>query len=221
MTIADRHPQAGLAPPVDSLERAAWNQWILHLANTVQPAFRLWFYPSDIDASGPMQAIIKGAARARIEAAWVRLDAHLSANGPYLLGRAFSAADLTLLMLMRWSRNMPKPATQWNALRDFASCVKSRPSWKQLCEREKLSEWASGRDATKAPGQTKKAPGECPELSLLDDLMCRRRCCNQRRAYSRWSCRIRTRSPGWKPGFSYWVTVAHWPSSSSTRKRQA
>src|SRR5215813_14233087 len=37
MTLAERHPQARLAPAADTLQRAAWNQWILHLANTVQP----------------------------------------------------------------------------------------------------------------------------------------------------------------------------------------
>jgi glutathione S-transferase len=142
MTIADRHPGAQLAPAVDSLQRAAWNQWILHLANTVQPAFRLWFYPTDIDASDTVQEIIKSAARARIELAWSRLDKHLRTNGPYLLGGAFSAADLMLLMLMRWSRNMPKPVTEWPALREFAARMKARPSWKQVYAREGLTEWA-------------------------------------------------------------------------------
>ena len=142
MTIAERHPDAKLAPPVDSLARAAWNQWILHLANTLQPAFRLWFYPQDIAADAAAQAVVKAAAQRKIEAAWDRLEAHLSANGPYLLGDAPSAADLMLIMLMRWSRNMPKPVTQWPALAAYASRMKSRSSWKRLYEVEGLTEWS-------------------------------------------------------------------------------
>ena len=142
MTIADRHPAAGLAPERNSALRPAWNQWILHLANTVQPAFRLWFYPTDLADSEDHQAAIREGARRVIETAWTRLDRHLAANGPYLLGPAFSAADLMLLMLMRWSRNMPKPATEWPALRDFAARMKARPSWKRLYEVEGLTEWA-------------------------------------------------------------------------------
>jgi len=142
MTLAERHPDAGLAPAMDSLERAAWNQWILHLSNTVQPAFRLWFYPHEIDAAPEVQVLTKASAQARIEAAWSRFDAQLSANGPYLLGEEFSAADLMLLMLMRWSRNMPKPATEWPALREFAAKLKARPSWARLYEIEGLTEWA-------------------------------------------------------------------------------
>jgi glutathione S-transferase len=142
MTIADRHPAAGLAPPLDSPQRSAWNQWIMHLANTVQPAFRLWFYPTDIDAAENVQTIVKEAARRRIEAAWTRLDSHLAEGGPYLLGDEFSAADLMLLMLMRWSRNMPRPVTAWPALAGYATRMKGRPSWKRLYEVEGLTEWA-------------------------------------------------------------------------------
>jgi len=142
MTIAERHPDAMLAPPAASLQRAAWNQWILHLANTVQPAFRLWFYPHDIAPDAPTQAIVQDAARRRIEAAWGRIARHLDAQGPYLLGGAMSAADLLLIMLLRWSRNMPRPATDWPALAAYAQRMKSRDSWQRLYAVEGLSEWA-------------------------------------------------------------------------------
>jgi glutathione S-transferase len=142
MTIADRHPAARLAPPLDSPQRSAWNQWIMHLANTVQPAFRMWFYPTDIDDADNVQAIIKEVSRRRIEATWTRIDDHLAEGGPYLLGEHFSAADLMLLMLMRWSRNMPKPVTEWPALTRYATLMRARPSWKRLYEIEGLTEWA-------------------------------------------------------------------------------
>jgi len=142
MTLAERHAAAGLAPPAESLERAAWNQWLLHLANTLQPAFRLWFYPSDLSADEALQAAIKDGARARIETTWQRIDAHLAAHGPYLLGAHVSAPDLMLIMLMRWSRNMPRPATDWPALADFARRMKARASWQALYAAEGLTEWA-------------------------------------------------------------------------------
>jgi glutathione S-transferase len=45
-------------------------------------------------------------------------------------------------MLMRWARKMPKPATDWPALREYATRMKARPSWKQLYALEGLTEWA-------------------------------------------------------------------------------
>jgi len=70
-----------------------------------------------------------------------RLEAQLSAHGPYLLGEQFSGADLMLTMLLRWSRNMPRPATSWPHLAALAARVKARPSWKKLYEIEGLTEW--------------------------------------------------------------------------------
>jgi glutathione S-transferase len=141
MTIATRHPEAHLAPVENSLKRAAWHQWIVYLANPVLPAFRLWFYPFDLSDDAGIQANLKAATCRKIETIWTRIDAHLAAQGPYLLGAEFSAADLMLIMLMRWSRNMPKPATEWEALNQFAARMKARPSWRQLYAAEGLSEW--------------------------------------------------------------------------------
>jgi glutathione S-transferase len=140
MAVATRH--SGLAPPEASSGRIAWYQWIVYLANTLQPAFRAWFYPGDASADPDIQAILKPVTQRKIENVWTRLDAHLAEEGPYLLGAEFSAADLILIMLMRWSRNMPKPATDWAALREYAARMKARPSWKQLCALEGLTDWA-------------------------------------------------------------------------------
>jgi glutathione S-transferase len=140
MAIATRHP--GLAPPEASSSRIGWYQWVVYLANTLQPAFRAWFYPGDASEDPDIQAILKPVTQRKIENVWTRLDAHLAEEGPYLLGAEFSAADLILIMLMRWSRNMPKPATDWAALREYAARMKDRPSWKQLCALEGLTDWA-------------------------------------------------------------------------------
>ena len=47
-----------------------------------------------------------------------------------------------LCMLMRWSRNMPRPATAWPHLAAFAARMKARPSFATLYAREGLTEWA-------------------------------------------------------------------------------
>jgi glutathione S-transferase len=141
MHLADAHPQARLAPALASLQRARYYQWLLHLANTLQPAFRNWFYEDEAAGAGNAEAA-KECARQRIEACWDRIDTHLAAHGPYLLGEQLSAADFHLTMLMRWSRNMPKPADRWPALLRLATAMKARPSFKRLYEREGLSEWA-------------------------------------------------------------------------------
>jgi glutathione S-transferase len=60
-----------------------------------------------------------------------------------MLGAEFSGVDLLALMYMRWSRNMPKPVTEWPALKHLAGLLRARPSWKRMYEIEGLTEWAS------------------------------------------------------------------------------
>jgi glutathione S-transferase len=139
--LAERHPQAGLVPPPGDPRRADCLQWMFHLANIVQPAFRQWWYPAEPAGEEHREAVLAHCAP-RIEAHWERIDAHLAAHGPYLLGNVPSVADFYLTMLMRWSRNMPRPATDWPQLDALAMRMKARPSFAELCAREGLTEWA-------------------------------------------------------------------------------
>lgn len=141
MMLADRHAEAGLAPALDSPLRPQYLQWMFHLANAVQPLFRMWWYPHEPAGPGN-EALVREMVQPRIEAAWDRLDAHLGAHGPYLLGDRVSAADFQLTMLIRWSRNMPQPATTWPHLAALAQRMKARPSFATVYEREGLTEWA-------------------------------------------------------------------------------
>lgn len=141
MLLADVKPEAGLAPSVGSFDRGQYYQWMFHLANTLQPPFRMWWYPHEAAGEANSDAA-KEAARIKIESVFANLDAHLAANGPYLLGEKLSAADFMLVMLMRWSRGMPKTALDYPHLAKLANLLRARPSWKALYAAEGLEEWA-------------------------------------------------------------------------------
>lgn len=142
MLLAERHPEAKLAPLPSSPLRADWYQWIAFLATALGPVYRQWFYPPDL-GSPEHPPFVREALRQKIEGAWSLVDAHLAASGPYMLGAGFSGVDLLALMYMRWSRNMPKPVTEWPALKRLADLLRARPSWKRMYEIEQLTEWAS------------------------------------------------------------------------------
>jgi glutathione S-transferase len=142
MILAERHPEARLAPAPDSPLRADWYQWIAFFTNSLGPAYRQWFYPPDLGAEEHPPAVLE-ALRRSIEGSWAFVDAHLQSNGPYMLGKDFSGVDLLATMYMRWSRNMPRPAVEWPSLRQLADRVRARPSWRRMYELEGLTEWAA------------------------------------------------------------------------------
>lgn len=141
MILAERHPEAGFAPAVGHAQRATYLSWMFFLSNTLQTAYHNWFYPDQPAGPAAIESV-KAAARVRIESCLERVDRQIAASGSYLLGDRVGAADFVTTMLMRWARNMPKPATEWPAIAGYVKRMKARPSFKVLYEREGLTEWS-------------------------------------------------------------------------------
>jgi glutathione S-transferase len=142
MILADRHPEAGFAPPLGDPGRASWIETMVYLANNLSPAFRDLFY-ADKDGDPAGADAVKALARTRIETAWARLEAMLADGRPCLLGERVTTVDFLATMLMRWSRNMPRPATSWPRLGAQVRRMRARPAFAELCRREGLTEWVN------------------------------------------------------------------------------
>ena len=143
MLLAERHPDAGLAPAPGAPDRADYLQWMVWCANTLQPAFRASFYAHEPAGEDHREAVIAQALQ-KIEAAWTRLDAHFAEGRPYILGDALTAPDFLLTMLARWSRKMPKPATDWPHLKAYLDRMRTMPSLREVHRREGLEDWIGG-----------------------------------------------------------------------------
>jgi glutathione S-transferase len=139
MLLAERHPPAGLSPAQSSPERADYLQWMFFFANTLQPAYRAWFYPTEPAGEANIDAA-KVQARAQIEDVWPRIDAWLEGRS-FMVGNRLSAVDFLATMLMRWSRNMPKPATEWSNVLAYVQRTRALPSYRAMHEAEQLTEW--------------------------------------------------------------------------------
>ena len=140
MQLADLYPQAGLAPAPGSAARGDYYRWMCFCVYTLMPAYRSWFY-ADEPAGEANIGLVKERARIQLEAAWQQVADHLQHGGPYMLGGQLSAVDFVLTMLMRWSRNMPRPTDRWPVLEAFARRMKGRPSFAEVYRREGLTDW--------------------------------------------------------------------------------
>jgi glutathione S-transferase len=140
MLLAERHPEAGLAPALDDSRRGKWLEMMVYLTNTLSSAMRDWFY-AEKDGEPADAAATRRLAQRRIEGVWDRFDALLGDGRPYVLGDRMTTADLLATMLMRWARNMPRPATAWKHIGVYVVRMRDRPAFKDVCDREALTEW--------------------------------------------------------------------------------
>jgi len=141
MHLADRHPEAKLAPPVGTPERAHWYQWLLYLSNTLQPAFLEYFYPERSFPDAPnTQQQLKASAERRLAGMFIYIDSELAMRGPYLLGETFSAPDIFMHMLARWSRWFEKPAYRYIHIKQLTDLVKARPAVQRMMKAQGIAE---------------------------------------------------------------------------------
>lgn len=140
MLLSERHPEKGLAPAPGAPERADWLEQMVFLANTLLPAMRDWFY-AETDGDPEGADAVRALAQRRIEGAWDRLDARLADGRTHLAGSGLTTVDLLAVMLLRWSRNMPRPAAAWPHLAAYISRLRALPSFIEVNDREGLTDW--------------------------------------------------------------------------------
>jgi len=137
--LADQHPEADLAPPPGTAERGQFYKWMVHLTNTPQAEYRPWFYPEQHVTDPEAAETVKQAAGERLGRMFSIIADQLG-DGPWLLGERFSAADLFLLMLVRWGRAMPTPPRDLPLLAAHARRVLARPAVRATFAAEGLAE---------------------------------------------------------------------------------
>ena len=137
--LADQHPEATLASPPGTPERAQFYKWMVHLTNTPQAEYMVWFYPWRHVADPAAADAVKQAAGERLDRMFDVIAGQLG-DGPWLLGERFSAADLFLLMLVRWGRAMPRPPRDLPQLAGHARRVLARPAVQATFAAEGLAE---------------------------------------------------------------------------------
>jgi glutathione S-transferase len=85
--VAERYPEAKLAPPLGDPRRAKYLQWLFFSPSCIEPALIQIFTKLDVPAST--------AAWGSATQVFDVLDAAL-ARGPWILGDTFSAADIVI-----------------------------------------------------------------------------------------------------------------------------
>ena len=126
--IADRKPEAKLAPPAGTMERYRLQEWMNFIASEIHKSFSPLFGNNPDD--------IKAHWRKKIAGRFDLVERTLQAQ-PYLLGDSFTIADAYLFNMLRWAPHTGIDLSAWHALQAFNARVGERPSVKAAIEAEK------------------------------------------------------------------------------------
>ena len=114
LTIADRHPIAGLLPPAGSDARAQCFRWMAFCASEIYPIIEIVDYPNRFSPAGEQAEAVRQRARERLRDRALIIERAI-AGDPWLLEDGFSVADLYAANLTRWdtgaewrAQNCPK-----------------------------------------------------------------------------------------------------------------
>jgi glutathione S-transferase len=139
--LADTHPQAALAPPLGTPERAQFYKWAVWLSATLQSMLMHHFYGERMVAPGNAggAAEVSAQAEARAGPMLDQIDAHLASHGgPWMMGAHFSALDPYTFMLCRWTRGFGRPARALPHIAPFLQRMLERPAVRKVLATEGL-----------------------------------------------------------------------------------
>jgi len=129
--LADRAPQAHLAPANGTFERAQLQEWLSYIGTELHKSFSSLF-------NAKLPAEVKEATLASLHK---KLDyvSKALASRKFLLGDTFSVADAYLYTVLRWSRFFKIDLAKRPAIHDYVACVAGRPAVRASLQEEGLS----------------------------------------------------------------------------------
>lgn len=132
--IGERFPDSGFLPPAGTPERAHYDQWCLFvLTELEQPLWTIGKHRFALPKGWRVPAIIDTAAKEWGRAA--RLLSDGLGDRPWILGGAFSFADVMVGHTLAWAAAFKLPPEQPN-LQAYAERVLARPALARAWERE-------------------------------------------------------------------------------------
>ena len=130
--IADRHPDAKLAPAAGTLERARLQEHLNFIASELHKAFTPLFKPDSSEE-------VKAAAKVNVRRRLGQVEQQLEDGRDYLMGKDFSVADAYLFTVASWAHPTGIGLGDWPRLQALVARVKERPSVKAAMAAEGLA----------------------------------------------------------------------------------
>ncbi len=129
--LADRKPDAKVAPAPGTFERSQLQEWLNYIGTEVHKTFSLLF-------NSKMPPEFREVILANLGKKFDYLSKQLAGRN-FLLGEAFSVADAYLYTLLRWTHGLKIDLAKWPVLEAYKARLAARPAVQQALKEEGLS----------------------------------------------------------------------------------
>jgi glutathione S-transferase len=102
IALDEAQPQAHLLPPVGHPERRAALRWLVHIVAEIYPLIEMSDYPLRFAPPETSEVGMRSLVHTRLRERW-RLIEQAAAGGGTFLASGFSAIDLAITVITRWS----------------------------------------------------------------------------------------------------------------------
>ena len=128
--LADRFPDKQLAPPLQSAQRARYEQWMFFVPGTLEPpAFEILMHTLILPEKHRVPEIVSFAEKQYRRVLRV-LEKELD-HGGYLIGEQFCCADILLGTTLNW---LPEQLESLTALQNYLQRVTARPAFQRAMQ---------------------------------------------------------------------------------------
>jgi len=127
LTLADRHPEAGLLPAPGKAGRAVALRWMALVAGEFYPCVTRGDYPERFSADPAHAPAIRARAIEMGRDIWRLIESQIR-PAPFLLGERFSVADAYLAFTSRWMGGREWTPANCPKVEGIARAVAARPA---------------------------------------------------------------------------------------------
>jgi len=128
--VADRYPEARLAPPSGTIERHRLTEWLSFINSEVHKAFSPLFDPGADDE-------VRRYAQERVEKRFGWLQEQVGSR-TFLAGDGFTVADAYLFTVLGWGPEVGIDIARWPNLARYHAGIESRPMVRAALQSEGL-----------------------------------------------------------------------------------
>jgi glutathione S-transferase len=139
--LVTAHPDKNLAPAAGTPDFGEFLSWLHFMGTNVYPAINMHDHDNIYARNADEKAFIAAKATEKTDALFGVIEARLQANGPWLMGKTYSALDIYAFMLTLWCKPGERAfLAKFPAVAKLAQAVRGRQQLKAALEAHGIME---------------------------------------------------------------------------------